>query len=88
MPIGFVRVVITTSVPISIAAMLLFTFYWQELVSGTLVMSPFLTRSKVPAAIVVTCLMILEIISSSLRGAEVTWNTLATVTGYGVVFCG
>jgi hypothetical protein len=82
MPIAFCRIFATTSVPITIASVLLFTFYWQELVSGSLIVSPFLTRSKIPAAILITCLMILEIISSSLRGAEVTWNILTSVTGY------
>jgi hypothetical protein len=62
--------------------MLLFTFYWQELVSGTLELSPFLTRSKIPAAVVITVLLVLETISSSMRAVEFDWNTLTTVTAY------
>lgn len=73
-------VLLTLSIPVSLISMVLLTLYWQELVDfSSLEVSSVLSRSKIPAIIIVCLTLGTEVASSAVRAADVRFEAVVIV---------
>jgi hypothetical protein len=89
MPYQVVQIFITISLPFGLASNLLILFTWQEILSQSIKVAPFLTRLLVPFLIVVTIVFLLDLAGGISRafGLSAVYNILLAVntTFYAVI---
>eukprot|EP01122_Echinamoeba_exundans_P013694 TRINITY_DN6015_c0_g2_i2.p1 TRINITY_DN6015_c0_g2~~TRINITY_DN6015_c0_g2_i2.p1 ORF type:complete len:461 (+),score=41.31 TRINITY_DN6015_c0_g2_i2:110-1492(+) len=82
LPTAFRQLFLSISWPMTLIASLLLTFFWSQLINlSSLEIRPIITRSKIPAVAASVILMVLELVSSSLRMASVSVSIVFTLNG-------